>query len=69
MPVINKSFVDKENSMPSVTPYSDRLNPSPVVPLFRSRSRDKHRRTRTQDWLNYLDFVHKRTRNLTPKER
>ena len=39
----------------------------PVAP-FRLRCREEHRLTKNQDWLNYLDFVRKKTRNSTPKQ-
>ena len=65
MPFVNMSIVNKENSTHGVIPYSDQLSSRPAVSPFRLRSREKHRLTKNQDWLNYLDFVRKKTRNLT----
>ena len=68
MPVVNMSIVNRENSMHGVIPYSDQLSSRSAVCPFRLRSREKHRLTKNQDWLNYLDFVRKKPRNLTPKQ-
>ena len=68
IPVVNMSIVNRENSTHGVIPYSDQLNSRSAVSPFRLRSREKHRLTKNQDWLNYLDLTPKNPRNLTPKQ-
>ena len=56
------------NHLPLIEIPSAKTADNFEVSPFHWRSRGKPRRTKTRDWLNYLDFARRRTRNLSPKQ-